>query len=153
MGRDTPDRADVHVLIAVLLLADAGPLVAAYDPRDHAHRACSELLRRERGPILVPEVALAETAYLLGERVGPRAELTIARSLRDREIEAVATEPADWARITTLVDKYLDLPLGLVDAAVVAIAERLRVLRLATLDKRHFSVVRPAHVGEFELVP
>jgi len=137
----------------MLLLVDAGPLVAAYDTSDHAHAACAALLQRERGPILVPEVALAETAYILGTRAGPRAELAIACALRDREIETVATEAADWARITTLVDTYLDMPLGLVDSAVIAIAERLRIRRLATLDKRRFTVVRPAHVDAFELVP
>ena len=137
----------------MLLLVDAGPLVAAYDARDHAHVACAALLEGETGPILVPEVALAETAYLLGGRVGPHAELAITCALRDREIETVSTEPTDWPRIASLVDSYLDLPLGLVDATVVAIAERLRVRRLATLDKRHFSVVRPAHVDAFELLP
>jgi hypothetical protein len=48
-----------------------------------------------------------------------------------------------------LVDTYLDLPLGIVDAAVIAIAERLRLAEDATIDHRHFSVVRPRHVPAF----
>jgi uncharacterized protein len=52
-----------------------------------------------------------------------------------------------------LVESYLDLPLGIVDAAVVAIAERLALTEIATLDHRHFSVVRPRHVPAFSLLP
>lgn len=66
------------------------------------------------------------------------------------------TEPvqaADWLRIAELVARYRDLPLGTVDASIVAAGERLSVRALATLDQRHFTVVRPAHLEAFELYP
>jgi predicted nucleic acid-binding protein len=53
---------------------------------------------------------------------------------------------ADIARAADLVEKYADLPLGTADACVIALAERLGVTRVATLDKRHFSVVKPRHI-------
>jgi predicted nucleic acid-binding protein len=59
----------------------------------------------------------------------------------------------DWLRIAHLVGIYRDLPLGAVDASVVAAAERLRLTQVATLDRRHFTVVRPAHIEAFELLP
>jgi predicted nucleic acid-binding protein len=46
-----------------------------------------------------------------------------------------------------------DKELGAVDASVVAIAERLGVREIATLDRRHFSVVRPRHADVFSIVP
>jgi predicted nucleic acid-binding protein len=52
-----------------------------------------------------------------------------------------------------LVAQYHDLPLGSVDASVIAAAERLRVTEIATVDRRHFSVVRPTHAPAFRLVP
>jgi len=55
--------------------------------------------------------------------------------------------------MSELVARYEDLPLGGVDAAVVAIAERLGIAEIATLDRRHFSVVRPRHVPAFVLRP
>jgi predicted nucleic acid-binding protein len=61
--------------------------------------------------------------------------------------------PSDWTRTADLVRTYADLPLGVVDASVMAIAERLGSTRIATLDHRHFSVVRPAHATAFELLP
>lgn len=64
-----------------------------------------------------------------------------------------ALTAADWARIATLVDTYADLRLGGVDASLVTVAERLDVREIATLDRRHFTVVRPAHVDAFELIP
>jgi predicted nucleic acid-binding protein len=61
--------------------------------------------------------------------------------------------PSDWIRIAELVWRYRDLPLGTVDASVVATAERLGIVEVATLDRRHFSVVRPAHIAAFDLLP
>lgn len=65
----------------------------------------------------------------------------------------MAVDPSDWLRIAELVVAYDDLPLGTVDASVVAAAERLDITTIATLDRRHFSVVRPAHVDGFEILP
>jgi hypothetical protein len=73
----------------------------------------------------------------------------IARGLFSPEHVA----PADWLRIAELVARYRDLRLGTTDASVVAAAERLGIRTVATLDRRHFTVVRPAHVEAFELLP
>lgn len=56
-------------------------------------------------------------------------------------------------RIAELVARYRDLPLGTIDASVVATAERLGITEIATVDRRHFSVVRPKHVDAFTLIP
>ena len=61
--------------------------------------------------------------------------------------------PGDWLRIAELVARYRDLPLGTVDASVIALAERLGHDVIATLDRRHFTVVRPKHVRAFEILP
>jgi uncharacterized protein len=61
--------------------------------------------------------------------------------------------PADWLRIAELVASYRDLPLGAVDASIIAASERLGARVIATLDRRHFSIVRPTHREGFELVP
>lgn len=69
------------------------------------------------------------------------------------ELVPEQVEAGDWMRIAALVAAYRDLPLGTVDASVVAAAERLHAGRIATLDHRHFSVIRPAHIDAFDLVP
>jgi hypothetical protein len=55
--------------------------------------------------------------------------------------------------LADLVEQYSSLPLGAADAIVVAVAERFRTVNIATLDRRHFSVVRPAHAAAFTLLP
>lgn len=92
-------------------------------------------------------------AYLLHRRVGWRAETRLLLALAAGELTIEPVEPSDLERIAGLVATYRDLPLGTTDAAVVAAAERLKVTTIATLDRRHFTVVRPSHVEAFELVP
>lgn len=59
----------------------------------------------------------------------------------------------DYVRAVELIRRYADLGLGLVDASVIAIAERLDITTIATLDRRDFTVVRPKHCKAFELIP
>src|SRR5258708_22517301 len=88
---------------------------------------------------------MGEVGYLLQSRVGPRAEVIFLRSFGGDGFAVAELEDDDIPRMAELVDTYLDLPLGIVDAAVIAIAERLRLAAVATIDHRHFSVVRPRH--------
>jgi predicted nucleic acid-binding protein len=101
----------------------------------------------------VPTLVITEVVYLLGTRLGAEPEI---RFLGDLAAGAFTVEPvaaADWLRIAELVARYRDLPLGTVDASVVAAAERLGLTEIATVDRRHFTVVRPAHVATFTLLP
>jgi uncharacterized protein len=136
-----------------VLIVDAGPLYAAAATRDKHHRRCVELLSKSAGPLLVPALVMTEAAYLLGDRIGPHAELSLARSARDGELAVEPVLERDWERIEELTEQYLDLPLGIVDASVVALAERHGLDTIATLDHRHFGTVKPRHVGGFTLVP
>lgn len=61
--------------------------------------------------------------------------------------------PEDYRRMRELCDQHADADIGLVDAAVLAVAERLREPMLATLDRRHFGMLRPRHVAALHLVP
>ncbi|MGL5928590.1 MAG: type II toxin-antitoxin system VapC family toxin [Dermatophilaceae bacterium] len=135
------------------MVVDAGPLYAYVDADDAHHRASLELLETHPGPLVVPVLVVTEVADLLSTRLGPEPEV---RFLGDLTAGAFAVEPvaaADWLRIAELVAIYRDLPLGTVDASVVAAAERLNVREVATLDLRHFTVVRPGHVDAFTLLP
>ena len=91
--------------------------------------------------------------YLLATRLGTEPEV---RFLGDLAGGAFSIEPVaarDWLRIAELVARYRDLPLGTVDASVITTAERLDVTAIATVDRRHFTVVRPHHVASFTHLP
>jgi uncharacterized protein len=136
-----------------VLIVDAGPLYAAAATRDMHHQRSVELLSQATRPLLVPALVLSEVAYLLGDRIGPHAELLLARSLAEGELTVEPIIDSDWERVAELVEQYQDLPLGIVDASVVVLAERLGLDTIATLDRRHFATVKPKHVSGFTLVP
>jgi uncharacterized protein len=96
---------------------------------------------------------ITEVAYFIGTRLGAEAEVRFLGDLAAGEFAIETVMASDWLRIAELVGQYRDLPLGTVDGSVVAAAERLRITKIATLDRRHFSVVRPTHANAFELVP
>jgi predicted nucleic acid-binding protein len=126
----------------------------AYVDADDAHHASSlELLETHPGPLIIPTLVITEVVYLIGTRLGTEPEV---RFLGDLAAGAFTVEPVtagDWLRIAELVARYRDLPLGTVDASVVAAAERLGIPQVATVDHRHFTVVRPHHVDAFTLLP
>jgi predicted nucleic acid-binding protein len=123
------------------------------DERDPHHEACRRLLRDHRGPLLVPILVITEVAYLVHRGIGVGAELDFLRDLHEGTLTPVSMESSDWPRIIDLTWTYRDLPLGTIDASVIAVAERLKITQIATLDRRHFSVVRPTHAEAFELLP
>ncbi len=96
---------------------------------------------------------MAEAGWLIDRQLGPAAEAGFYRSVVNGDITVEEVTPADWQRIADLVVAYADLGLGGVDASLVAMAERLGVTEMATLDLRHFRVVRPRHVDAFTLLP
>lgn len=132
---------------------DAGPLFALVDEDDRNHSRCQELLESHPGPLLVPLLVVTEVTYLLGTRLGPESEIRFLGDLASGGLLPETVHAGDWLRIAELVSIYRDLPLGTVDASVIAAAERLDVGSIATLDRRHFTVVRPRHVDSFELLP
>ena len=115
--------------------------------------ACAGLLQDSVGPLITTALVIAESAYLIGRQLGAAAESRFFRSIADGEIAVEPLSTADDLRIADLVEQYASLPRGGTDASVIALAERLGESRIATLDHRHFTVVRPAHRDAFDLVP
>ena len=136
-----------------MILVDTNVLVAAARTSDTNPVAAARLLETLDEPLLVPPTVLAEVCYLLNEWSGPGAEVRFLRDLRSGGLQLAELTTADVARMADLVERYADLRLGGTDASLVAIAERLRIDRIATFDRRHFTVVRPAHVATFTLLP
>lgn len=134
-------------------IVDAGPLYAAADEGDALHEPSLVALRDAERPLFVPDVVVTEVCHLIGTRLGPAAEVRFIGSLANGDLSVAHVDARDWLRVAELVARYADLPLGCVDAALIALAERLRIPDLVTLDQRHFRVVRPAHVDNFTIMP
>ena len=139
-----------------MIICDTGPLVAAALSNDADHLACVKLftdLHSAGTELLIPATVIAEVGYLLAREAGPRVESLFLRSLADGDFSIVELTVADYSRMADLVVTYGSLPLGTTDASVVAVAERLKLAEVATLDRRHFTVVRPNHVNALTLLP
>jgi uncharacterized protein len=139
-----------------VIICDTGPLVAASIRRDPDYHRCTELftgLHLANRPILVPSPIVAEVGYLLGRLGNAAIEAGFLRSIAEGAFISTDLTNADYNRMADLVEQYADFPLGTSDAAVIALAERLDVDEIATLDQRHFRAVRPRHVKAFTLLP
>lgn len=133
------------------LLADTGFIYALADRRDAWHSRTRDYLEANHVSLLAPVTVLPEVSYLLRERLGSTAEQAFVESIARGEITVEEIKRSDWARIERVMTDYESL--GLVDASIVAIAERLKLQVLATTDRRHFTHVRPKHAERFTLVP
>lgn len=136
-----------------MLIVDTGPLVATADRADRDHAACRQLLESDEGPLITTAMVIAEAAYLIDRQLGAKAEASLYTSVIDGQLEVADLGITDWQRIQDLVSAYADLRLGGTDASVIALAERHGAVRIATLNRRHFAVVRPRHADAFELLP
>jgi hypothetical protein len=133
------------------LLLDTGAIYALADADDGWHRPMREFLAANRQTLMAPCTVITEAAYLIRTRLGPRVEKDFTASLAAGEIVVETLSQADLARCAELLGQYEFL--GLVDASLVAIAERLMLRSLVTTDRRDFRRVRPRHLRAFELLP
>jgi uncharacterized protein len=136
-----------------VLVVDTGPLLAAADRADKDHAACRALLEDDEGPLVTSAMVIAEAAYLICRQLGPHAEAALYTTILDGQLEVDGPHAGDWARIRELVTTYASLRLGGTDASVITLAERHGATRIATLNHRDFTVVRPSHAAAFTLLP
>lgn len=134
------------------VVVDTGVFVSAADTDEPRHADCAGQLTGHRGQLVTTAAVVAEAAWLIEDRLGPAAEARFLTMVIN-EVRVVDLTKADYQRCIELIDRYADMGLGLVDASIVAVAERLGLTTIATLNQRDFRVVRPAHCDAFELVP
>ncbi len=133
-----------------MVIVDAGPLVALIHVDDNNHTACKSTLRGLTQSMATVWPAFTEAMYLLG--FSWKAQDSLWEMLHRRVLTLLPLDDADAPRIRELMHKYRDLPMDLADAAIVRVAERERLRTVFTLDRKDFSVYRPAR-GKFTILP
>jgi predicted nucleic acid-binding protein len=123
------------------------------DPRDGAHDRCARLLDDAYERRVIPSPVLVELEFWCAKSLPPGAFCGVLEEIDENRLYVADLLPEDYRRVKKLLETYADLRVGLVDAAILAIVERLREPKLATLDHRHFTVMRPRHVEALELLP
>ncbi len=133
-----------------MILVDAGPMVALISASDRHHESCRAALAKLEEPLATVWPPLTEAMYLLRSSWAAQRALW---EMVDRAFYILPLTMNDVPRMRDLMEKYRDLPMDLADAALVRIAERERIRRIFTLDRRDFSLYRPTGIGRFSILP
>ena len=134
-------------------IIDTSAVLAAVDRSDPAHAQVVAAIALERSTIALPIVVLPEVAFLLEWRHGAARAATVVDRIVRGPWPVTDLEPVDLQRAAELVARYAEARIGFVDAASAALAERLAVVRVYTLDRRDFTILRPRHASSFEVLP
>jgi len=137
----------------VALILDTGPLYASLDRSDADHATCRALIESADEPLVIPSPVLVEVDYWIHRRLHPGALVALLADIQSGAYRVEDVAGSDYPRIADLCDRYADADIGFVDAAVLAIVERLDEPKLATLDRRHFGILRPRHRDSLVLLP
>ena len=132
-------------------LLDAGPMIAMLSPRDAAHAAVAARWGSEVKRCLTTEAVIVEATHMVARGRGDHArvlEFVIAA-----EIPVFALHLPLHIQCVHLLRRYADTPMDYADATLVALADRLRLTRVFTLDRRGFRTYRGARGLGFEVVP
>ena len=136
----------------MIALADTGFLYALFDVHDAHHQDAVEILETPDLEPLLSDTVIVELAYLLQARLG-HAQMRFYLKELLTDLFLVTLTPDDLFRINTLLAEYADARLDFVDASIIAIAERLHVQHILTVDRRDFLIVRPKHTPFFTILP
>jgi len=138
-------------VMAVLL--GSGFLFASLNSSEAEHQSTIRVLENIREPIVLPVPAITEVAYLLARDINNEAAADFIASLAASELIVETPHEEDYSRSAEILRRYADAKVDFVDALMVAIAERLNITRILTLDRRDFQMIRPKHCSSFELFP
>lgn len=136
-----------------MLVLDTSALLAALDAADPDHGPCARLIADSREDLIVPALVLSELDYWCHERLTADVWLAFLEDVLGGAYEVASPAHDDLERCHELQSTYADLEVGVVDASVLALVERLGETKLATLDHRHFATMRPRHVEALRLLP
>jgi hypothetical protein len=134
-----------------MILVDAGPLVALIHADDQEHQRCKKVFESLSEPMGTVWPALTEAMYMLG--FSWQAQEALWELVEKDAVQILSLDSADVPRMMELMRKYRDLPMDLADAALVRVAEREKLRRIFTTDRRDFDVYRPARLGRFSILP
>ena len=133
-------------------VADTGFVVALLNRTDARHIEVARVYRHQQ-QIFLPQTVLAEVAYLVGRDAGSMVLATGLRYLLNSRFLVLALTEQDLLRTAEILEAYRDSRIDFVDASVMAIAERLKIVKILTLDRRDFQLFRPRHCQFFEILP
>jgi uncharacterized protein len=135
------------------VIVDTSVLLAYFDAAEPDHDGVARVIEGSRDILVVSPYVVAELAYLVATRVGIEAELAVLVELSSGAWELADFSASDMEQCAGIIEKYRDQRIGIADASNVVLADRYRTRKIATLDRRHFEVLRPIGGGRFTVIP
>ncbi|HEY7270924.1 MAG TPA: PIN domain-containing protein [Dehalococcoidia bacterium] len=135
------------------LILDTGVLYAALNRTEPRHRDCRALIESSIEDVVIPSPILPEVDYFITTHMYVDVLVGLLRDIQLGNFLVVSLVDEDYFRMDEIVRQYADTPVGFVDAAVLALVERFNETKLATLDTRHFAMMRPRHIDALTLLP
>ena len=134
-------------------LMDSGFLYALIDDTDEHSKSVKNSLLEVYEEVILPVPAVTETAYFLSKNLGVEALANFLENLPEMNVIFETPTAEDYKRAAEVLRKYNDANIDFVDALIVAIAERLNITKILTIDRRHFGIFKPNHCAAFEILP
>jgi predicted nucleic acid-binding protein len=135
------------------VIVDTSALLAYFDAAEPDHQAVSRVIDQSEDVLVVSPYVVAELDYLVATRVGVDAEIAVLHELSGGAWELAELGLSDLEQAATIISKYRDQRIGVADASNVVLADRYRTRTIVTLDRRHFTVLRPGGRGRFTILP
>ncbi|NJK57769.1 MAG: PIN domain-containing protein [Pleurocapsa sp. SU_5_0] len=133
------------------LIADTSGIIALLDRDDRHHQAAVSAIKGQK--ISIPVTVLPEVDYLATKYLGERVARTFLEDINQDNFALLPFELVDLKKATPIMARYRDLPLGLVDASLLVLAERYSIDQILTLDRRHFNLIQSDQVIYFTILP
>lgn len=136
------------------LVVDTSALLAYFDANEPEHRAVSAVIDAATdGPLVVSPYVMAELDYLVLTKHGVSAQREVLAELAGGAWELGTMDRERLAAAIQIVTRYADVPVGITDASNIVLAEVFRTRAIATLDRRHFTILRFADGSAPEILP
>ena len=134
-------------------ILDTSFLVATVNSKDINHPLVLNEVGNLQEQLVLPITVLPEVSYLIASRLGHHKMRRFLAELVKSNVILEGITKTDLQRVTEILEQYADSQLDFVDGTIVAIAERMNVTKILTLDRRDFTIIRPLHCSYFEILP
>lgn len=135
------------------LLIDTGFLYALFDEGDLYHEAANQVRQFEVGLPLVPDIVLVEATFLAARDGQTWGVINFLSIFEQQNFELVSITMADVVRAREIMQRYMSRQLDFVDCCIMALAERLDICRICTIDPLDFQIFKPTHCQALETLP
>ncbi|MGH9946222.1 MAG: type II toxin-antitoxin system VapC family toxin [Pyrinomonadaceae bacterium] len=132
---------------------DSGFWYASIDESDVPHNNVYPIVSANREQVVIPIPVITETAYLINKNRGVEPLAIFVKNLAKSKFVLSAPTSENYLRTAEILQKYNDSNVDFIDALIFAMAEAANITKILTVDRRHFSMFRPAHCDSFEILP